>query len=128
MAKPRRSARTELVSSEESPSTARRFVAHTLNDWDARFDHDNALLLTSELVTNAVLHAPGAIVLHVELVQNRLRVAVTDHGPGRPVVHALDDLTRPSGRGMVIVDAVSTAWGVDALPGGAKSVWFELRI
>ncbi len=128
MAKPRRTARTELVCSDESPSTARRFVAHTLNDWDARFDKDDVLLLTSELVTNAVIHAPGAIVLNVELLQNRLRVAVVDHGPGRPVVQPPEDLTRPSGRGMVIVDSMSSAWGVDPLPGGAKSVWFELRI
>src|SRR4051812_44542981 len=128
MAKTRRSARTELVCSEESPSTARRFVAHTLNDWDARFAQDDVLLLTSELVTNAVLHAPGAIVLNIELAQNRLRVAVVDHGPGRPVVQPLDDLTRASGRGMVIVDTMSTAWGVDPLPGGAKSVWFEVRV
>jgi anti-sigma regulatory factor (Ser/Thr protein kinase) len=128
MAKPRRTARTELVCSDESPSTARRFVAHTLNDWDARFDKDDVLLLTSELVTNAVIHAPGAIVLNVELLQNRLRVAVVDHGPGRPVVQPPEDLSRPSGRGMVIVDSMSSAWGVDPLPGGAKSVWFELRI
>jgi serine/threonine-protein kinase RsbW len=86
------------------------------------------LLLTSELVTNAVIHAPGAIVLNVELLQNRLRVAVVDHGPGRPVVQPPEDLSRPSGRGMVIVDSMSSAWGVDPLPGGAKSVWFELRI
>lgn len=85
-------------------------------------------LLTSELLANAVLHGPDGqdIGLRLRYCDDRVEVAVTDRAVQPPVVlHA--EPTAPSGRGMAIVEAMSSRWGVDELAQG-KSVWFELDL
>lgn len=82
-------------------------------------------LMASELLTNAVLHTRGGVSLVVTVIDQLIRVEVTDDSSGRPVLrHPPADST--SGRGMEIVDALASQWGVDALPAGGKSVWFEV--
>ncbi len=111
-----------------SVRTARAFAAECLDDRDVGV-RETVVLLVSELVSNAVEHGgphgPTASVgLEVEARPDLVRVAVADAGAGDPLLGdgAVD---RPSGRGLVLVDAMASRWGCDRLPVG-KSVWFEL--
>lgn len=87
-------------------------------------------LLTSELLSNAVLHGAGGRAIHLWFHAGDdevVRVSVTDSLPERPVVlHPA--LVAPSGRGMAIVEAMSNRWGVDAQGDGGKTVWFEVDL
>jgi serine/threonine-protein kinase RsbW len=87
-------------------------------------------LLTSELLANAVLHGAGGHEIELSLrvpVRDVVRVSVSDSLPARPVVLSPDPVA-PSGRGMVIVEALSNRWGVEPRPGGGKTVWFEVDL
>jgi anti-sigma regulatory factor (Ser/Thr protein kinase) len=83
-------------------------------------------LMASELLTNAVLHAQGGIRLVLAVDDDVVRVEVRDESPGQPLLRCPPgDAT--SGRGIGIVDALASRWGVEPVPGGGKSVWFEVR-
>lgn len=117
-----------LQPTARSVRSARVFAAELLNGHDARFC-ETVVLLVSELVSNAVQHGgphgPDATVgVEVELQQDRVRVEVTDAGSGDPRLSngAIDG---PSGRGLLLVDALASSWGCDRQRSG-KSVWFEL--
>lgn len=86
-------------------------------------------LLSSELLANAVLHGSdgGAIGVAVRHSTSALRVSVSDAGDAAPVV-LHNELSAPNGRGMAIVEAMSTRWGVDDHVDGGKTVWFELDL
>ncbi|HEY4377579.1 MAG TPA: ATP-binding protein [Acidimicrobiales bacterium] len=117
-------ATTLLQARASSAGLARRFVCATLLSWQADALIDIAQLLTSELVTNAVIHAGTDIELQLEQTSQGIRCEVTDHGAGTPVAR----LAKPEelgGRGLHLVDAMSKCWGVRRSP-GAKAVWFEL--
>ncbi|OEU86365.1 hypothetical protein DB35_12530 [Streptomyces abyssalis] len=88
---------------------------------------DDAVLLVSELVGNAVRHT-GALVFGLRMMRRRgwIRVEVRDPSRGLPCllpVHGMDT----SGRGLFLVDTLSDRWGVDLLPRG-KTTWFEMRV
>ena len=86
-----------------------------------------AQLLTSELFTNALDHSNGAITLSVVLDDGDLRVEVTDHADGNPVVRDVD-LDDEHGRGLLLVDTLAADWGAGRYPrGSGKFVWFTLR-
>jgi anti-sigma regulatory factor (Ser/Thr protein kinase) len=87
---------------------------------------DDALLLTSELVTNAVLHAQTGVSLSVATSDETVRVEVSDGAPvvPEPRVAEVDEL---GGRGLALVEAIASDWGVRLAPPG-KTVWFELRV
>ncbi|MGH3327225.1 MAG: ATP-binding protein [Streptomycetales bacterium] len=89
---------------------------------------DDAELLVSELVTNAVLHANARPWQPVRVLLWRagaaLRVEVHDPDPTPPVLMSATEGDE-SGRGLLLVDTLADAWGVQARPDG-KSVWFEL--
>jgi len=82
------------------------------------------VLLTSELVTNALLHAHSAPEVAVGLVDGRLRVAVSDATTTVPVRkrYGKDAAT---GRGLLLIETMASAWGTEPVDGG-KVVWFEL--
>ncbi len=105
---------------------ARRHVAEVC----ARVHPDvvsTAQLLTSELFTNALDHADGAITLSVVISGAELRVEVTDHAAGSPVVRQVD-LEDEHGRGMLLVSRLASDWGTGRYPlGRGKYVWFSLR-
>ncbi|MFD5733169.1 ATP-binding protein [Streptomyces sioyaensis] len=82
-----------------------------------------ATLLTSELVTNALVHAEGGAVVTAR-VGDRLRVEVRDFVPGRPEPRA-PTTDGTSGRGLMLVRSLADAWGIRPESLG-KSVWFEL--
>ena len=108
----------------DSVATARRvvraFLAPVLPEPLVRV----AVLLTSELVTNAVVHATTAFRLDVVADDDLVRVVVTDGAAGlaepAPTVDAAEH-----GRGLQLVDALSSRWGTECL-GEGKRVWFEL--
>ncbi len=89
---------------------------------------DTAVLLTSEVVTNALLHTrSGDVAVRAERTPRGLRVAVSDDDHGLPKrrlqAHGALDTT---GRGVVLLDLLSADWGVDQHPGDGKTVWFEV--
>ncbi|ABW14673.1 protein serine phosphatase with GAF(s) sensor(s) [Parafrankia sp. EAN1pec] len=91
---------------------------------------DDAILLVSEVVTNAVLHARSDLVLRATLEPGRLRVSVEDRegtALPRPGGNSPDDPEAEHGWGLLLVEALAQAWGVETTPDG-KRVWFEMEI
>jgi anti-sigma regulatory factor (Ser/Thr protein kinase) len=115
--------RIELEAAITSCSVARRFVVETLVDANDELRLD-AELLTSEIVTNALLHATGPVVLEVYANRGTYRIAVSDDSPIPPSCkgYRADDAT---GRGVEMMDVLAAAWGW-YLSGGGKVVWFDL--
>jgi hypothetical protein len=103
---------------------ARRFTRDRLKTWGLLAVADNAILMISELVTNAILHGGEGAVLTLTYDDLKVRAEVRDSSPAMPVVRSYSE-TATTGRGMVIVDALAAAWGTFAVDGG-KVVWFEL--
>lgn len=116
--------RTSLASDPTNVRAARRFVERALANGDFADLSDLVMLLTSELVTNAFLHAATSVDLVVEFCDTCVRVEVTDTGSGEPSVRPLDTSTT-GGRGMALLDTLANNWGVTPL-GDGKIVWFEL--
>lgn len=114
----------DLPESTRSIAVARRFVGATLSDWRCEVLVADTQLVVSELVTNAVRHAESRCELALSLSREVLRVEVTDHGAGSPEPQPVDP-QRPGGRGLRIVSALSSAWGIDPTDDG-KLVWAEL--
>ncbi len=86
-------------------------------------------LLTSEVLTNAVVHTrtPRHIAVTTWCHDGCVHVAVTDPDPTLPVVRP-GNPARVGGNGMRIVAALASRWGVDLHPGGGKTVWFETPV
>jgi DNA-binding NarL/FixJ family response regulator len=122
-----------LARNYASVQTARRFVRHALHMWNADDEVDDAVIVVSELVTNAIAHAHTGCELrisrdggdHADSPGAILRVEVNDRGAQIPDVQTLTE-TREHGRGLHIVAALTKAWGVDTEPDGSKTVWAEL--
>ncbi len=107
----------------EAVAAARWFVTDVLRAVDGRILED-ARLVTSEIVTNAVLHGASAFQVHVDTGPHGVRITVEDATPVE-VVARQSDPDALNGRGMVIVEALSTRWGCEAR-GVGKAVWAEL--
>lgn len=110
----------------QSVAAARRFVSHVLAACGCEGSEDIAVLLVSELVTNAIRHAGGSrcdLTLH--LSDGVLRVEVRDESP-RPPARRAPGPDDTSGRGLVLIDSLAAQWGTQPGPGRGKVVWFEL--
>ncbi|MEU0104638.1 SpoIIE family protein phosphatase [Streptomyces sp. NPDC006251] len=106
---------------------ARRFCARTLRSWDLVAEADTVLLVVSELVTNALVHTQGPVRVDLTLAADRLRVTVSDSSPRSPAKPVVVDWESTGGRGLFLVEALSTAWG--SVPvGGGKQVWSEIVV
>jgi len=115
----------ELPQALTSVRTARRFVSEKLNEWSLDLLLDDALLVASELATNAITHAESNCRLRLSLNPGTLRIDVLDTGAGTPEPQP-PSWTEEHGRGLHLVDALTTAWGLELVPGDGKLVWAEL--
>jgi serine/threonine-protein kinase RsbW len=92
---------------------------------------DDAQLVVSELVTNAVRHsgvpAGGVVVLSVELTGTMVRLEVTDPGRGGVIAPRAPDLDHGGGFGLHVVRALSERWGLEQVAAGGTRVWAQLR-
>ena len=111
----------------DSPRLARWWLADLLRRHHLEHDLHDAVLLASELTTNAVVHGRSGFEIAVSSDDGRLRVEVSDADPGIPQVQWVP-AGATSGRGLLIVETLSSDWGVTPLEGGGKTVWFELPL
>ncbi|WP_405009541.1 ATP-binding protein [Kitasatospora sp. NBC_01539] len=110
------------------------FVRETLAEWhlppaseaESTTAHD-AVLVTAELVTNAIEHAAGPRCLDLDHRHGLLRITVTDRSTARPVPYRHHGASRTGGRGLHIIGALTDHWGTMPLPGG-KTVWAEIPV
>ncbi|WP_338696371.1 ATP-binding SpoIIE family protein phosphatase [Streptomyces sp. Q6] len=131
-------AHTSLPGNQLAPAAARRFVRSALTGWaedelpeaagvDGRIT-DDAVVIVSELVTNAVVHAGTAIDLLCHLADGVLVIEVTDHHPARALwgEHPSRSPEMPEyGRGLRLVASLAEAWGI-TYRSGTKTVWARL--
>ncbi|MDF2259162.1 SpoIIE family protein phosphatase [Streptomyces ferralitis] len=114
-----------------SVATARAFVRDTLQGWGFSDVVDDAVVLTSELVTNAVVHAGTAADVLCLRYPASVRIEVADHYPEREVpLHDGDRTSSPDregGRGLILCSALASRWGVEYAP-THKQVWFQLDL
>jgi anti-sigma regulatory factor (Ser/Thr protein kinase) len=117
--------RTRLTAGPAAAGEARRLVREAICAWDVPLDPSVAVLLTSELVTNAIRHEAGqTITLAVTCLRGQLRVDVHDSSCSWPVVlEASADAE--AGRGLMLVATLSDEWGFYRTPAG-KAVYFTL--
>jgi anti-sigma regulatory factor (Ser/Thr protein kinase) len=118
----------ELAATPQAAGSGRRLVRELTESWRLPLDSARAhevALLTSELLTNAVIHGGGRVTLGVRMRGNRLRVEVGDEDP-RPPVLAEPTERCTHGRGLLLVDQLAADWGWRLTRGG-KRVWFEVR-
>lgn len=115
-----------LPSDATAPGIAREFLAQACCGSHEAGVVEEAQLLVSELVTNAVRHGAPPIELQVRCAGgDRLQVRVRDSHPGVPRPREAD-LDAEGGRGLMLVDLVSDAWGHEEDLDG-KTIWFTLK-
>src|SRR5579875_999486 len=120
----------------EAAAAARKFVRDTLRSWDlpglsadaARLV-DDAVLLTSELVTNALVHAGTPFEVTCGLAGGELEVAISDKHPTRTLrdIPMAESLPAERGRGLLLPSALASCWGV-TYGKTAKAVWFRMSL
>lgn len=115
-----------------SVAAARAFVRDTLQGWGHADVVDDAVVLTSELVTNAVIHAGTAADVLCLRSEDGVRVEVGDRYPEREVPmqgagQGFANLDRENGRGLLLCAALASRWGVEYTP-TRKHVWFRLDL
>ncbi len=103
---------------------ARAFVRFKVTTWG--FRADDVVLVTSELVANAIRHARSPISVSLDLEDRLVTVKVADASPGLPTVRRSSAL-QPGGRGLPIVADLSTSWGIEKIPRG-KCVWAVIEV
>ena len=120
-----RGCRVRLTAGPAAAAAARRQVQAAICTWDIPVDPDMAVLLTSELVTNAIRHeASGSITLVVRCGFGQFRVEVHDTSRSLPVVMDAP-ADAETGRGLMLVATLSSEWGPYRTPSG-KAVYFTL--
>lgn len=118
--------RLELGIGLDEPARARRWIRGFCESRDLAHLGEEAALLVTELVTNAIVHASADCVVLAEERDDELHVEVIDGDPNLADVRPdIDPLTAENGRGLLIVAGLAGAWGVQERPDG-KAVWFTL--
>ena len=120
------SARVDVPADGGGPTMARRLVVATTVGWGLASLSADAELVVSELVTNALLHAPGTDSFELCIIRqvDGIRLELADGSSIAPMIRELED-GRPGGRGLRIVQTIAVAWGHDE-EGPGKRVWVEL--
>ena len=120
-----RAVRWQFPAALTSGAWARAKLRRLLVSWELPHLLDEAELLTTELVNNAVVHGRSRVSVAVRHRPDGLHVEVTDEGPG--TLQPLDPgVEATEGRGLMLVDTVSSAWGT-SVDADAKTVWFRLQ-
>ncbi len=119
-------ATTELAADPRSAGRARQFASRTLAGWGLHELDEAVVLLVSELVTNAVLHARSRIELVLAGENGKLRVEVHDTSSAAARQRHFSEESG-TGRGLVLVEALADEWGVATTAAG-KYVWFVLPL
>ncbi len=110
-----------------SVAASRRFVGDTLTDLPTDIQ-EAAVLMVSELATNAIVHATTGFEVTIERTKSKLRVEVADLGGGEPELQ-MPSVSEPHGRGLQIVRELSDEWGIiDRDDDRGKTVWYEVRV
>ncbi|NEB09225.1 ATP-binding protein [Streptomyces coelicoflavus] len=130
------SAVLRVACSGEGFARARVFTRDTLRGWSLEHRGDDAVLVVTELVSNAVTHAVPSVAagapevrLGLALSPARLTLSVSDPGDDGPVFNPSDgSALREHGRGLCIVDALAEEWGWSPRPPAGKTVWAALSI
>lgn len=118
----------ELAPSPAAPAAARKVVAATLHGWGLAAGVADAEQVVSELVTNAIRHAPGQVSYELELVgrSDGVRIYIADGSKTQTrVIGAAPTAT--GGRGLRIVQTLAARWGSEEYRGG-KRVWADVLI
>ena len=120
---------TMLVPAEPTgPSRVRQWMTTRLREWGVPESVlGAAILCTSELTTNALLHAGTPAQVHIDLSAERLLVSVADTGTRGAVVRARTEALSSRGRGLGLIEELSDTWGTDPTVRGS-TVWFEMLI
>ena len=106
---------------------ARAAVRKTIAEWNLAEPIDDAVLVVSELVTNAFRYGSGPLVLHLTVEDGYLVVGVQDNKPASaPSPKEVPD-TQPDGRGLKLISAIASQWGWDQA-NGHKIVWAQIPI
>lgn len=108
-----------------APFEVRRFVGEVLGHWGEDALLDDAALVATELVTNAVMHGQSGVTVQLSVTAESVRISVADTSPAMPAMGCPSD-RGASGRGLNIVSGLASAWGTEATVSG-KRVWAELR-
>lgn len=108
-----------------SAREAREFVRAALRQAHFAGDCELAVLLTSEVATNALRHGDSLTAIEVVVSDRRLHVETSDAEATEPVVCAVGPCAT-NGRGMALVESVADGWGVELTPGDGKTVWFDM--
>jgi anti-sigma regulatory factor (Ser/Thr protein kinase) len=110
----------------ESVTAARRFATEVLQDAPAQVVA-TVELLVSELATNCIRHTDSAFDLMIAKTAREIRVEATDYDVGEPTMRT-PKATDTNGRGLRIVDALASSWGVEHRPSHGKTVWFTIAV
>jgi anti-sigma regulatory factor (Ser/Thr protein kinase) len=117
--------RVRLTREPAAAAEARSQVRAAIRDWRVPVDPDIAVLLTSDLVTNAITHGDGeTVTLAIRCSRGRLRIDVYDKSCSRPA-GAGGPADTDTGHGLVLVAGLSTEWGSFRTPAG-KAMYFTL--
>lgn len=111
--------------SPHSSRLARRFVREKLHEWGREDLVDDAVVITAELVTNAIVHAGSDVAVGMRAKGRRVRLVVTDCSDTPPTVRQ-ESGSSLNGRGLQMVDVLAADWGHRAVDGG-KLVWVDLH-
>ncbi|MGW2015669.1 SpoIIE family protein phosphatase [Streptomyces sp. NPDC001927] len=127
---PRRTMMTIAQAEPERIAAARQHMRQLLHDWTDEDQIDSAVLMVSEMVTNVLIHTDGDALLVAEVTcddasKRRMRVEVSDASDELPHKRHPGEMAS-SGRGLVLMEMLAHAWGVDPR-GEGKSIWFELN-
>ncbi|MFG1779273.1 SpoIIE family protein phosphatase [Micromonospora sp. NPDC049051] len=126
--RPSRSTSMEVPAEPTAPSRVRHWMTGQLTEWRVPESIIGAAVLcTSELTTNALLHAGTAARVEIDLSPERLLVSVADSGTRGTVTRAQTDTLSSRGRGLGLIEELSDAWGTDPTVRGS-TVWFEILI
>ncbi|MEU9338687.1 ATP-binding protein [Streptomyces sp. NPDC048290] len=118
--------RMSLTVAAHSARHIRRIIRTLLKDWGMDDLTDATQTATTELISNVVRHVPDHhCTVRIARHETGTRVEVTDMSSAVPAPPRTPSPDSERGRGLLLVEAVADKWGVDKVPGGGKTVWFE---